>query len=668
MNIGIFLKNPLTNLHQILTDSKFDSYFITNQDLMNNIKKKNITKMCKNKYGNIGGPLLIRNKFNNNINIYHNETKNNNDIIKKIKFESKTPNKNINKDFINKYNNRNNNLMINQVILKKKLNIIKNNLDNHTYKTVKNYFIMNKNYSPLTKAYSVNNKRNINKSKSPIRCHTPNNLKNNIEATPIKINKMNEYNLNYKIFSYNKNGLIKNKHNNFELNNEINQNNNNNPLKKYDRIENYNKEIYQVELDNNNIIHIKTYSSGFYNFNIFNVNNKYKNKLNSIKINNNKLDNNNHKRPKLNRNNSKKNYIKFSTINVGNASTIPNEFNKHHPPNKFEELRYLPNTCDNKDITNYYYYIRSTVQCLLNVEQLKIFFLSIKEEKKYKKIPGKLSKLFLSIIDNLCENKLPLIQYDNNIRLICNIYSTFKNENSIKSLNKFFFETLHKELNKSKNINEHFNYCYGQGTDKNFKNFEKYFQKNFQSIISDIFYFKYQSKIKCFKCNKFMKNIKFEFLLSFPLDEISKSREKNKDYVTFSECLSYYQKTNYQINQCNNCKNNYTICSTENILLVGPKVVIIYLERGSEHKFDIKFDFNEKLNLNNFIEYKNVSYNYQLIGVVSYIQKNQYVAFCRSVKDSKWYKYDGPIAQESSFKEVKNEGIHYLLFYSLIKN
>ena len=96
---------------------------------------------------------------------------------------------------------------------------------------------------------------------------------------------------------------------------------------------------------------------------------------------------------------------------------------------------------------------------------------------------------------------------------------------------------MHKELNKSKNINEHFNYCYGQGTDKNFKNFEKYFQKNFQSIISDIFYFKYQSKIKCFKCNKFMKNIKFDFLLSFPLDEISKSREKNKDYVTFSECL-----------------------------------------------------------------------------------------------------------------------------------
>ena len=133
---------------------------------------------------------------------------------------------------------------------------------------------------------------------------------------------------------------------------------------------------------------------------------------------------------------------------------------------------------------------------MLNVEQLKIFFLSIKEEKKYKKIPGKLSKLFLSIIDNLCENKLPLIQYDNNIRLICNIYSTFKNENSIKSLNKFFIETLHKELNKSKNINEHFNYCYGQGTDKNFKNFEKYFQKNFQSIISDIFYFRYQSKIK----------------------------------------------------------------------------------------------------------------------------------------------------------------------------
>ena len=99
---------------------------------------------------------------------------------------------------------------------------------------------------------------------------------------------------------------------------------------------------------------------------------------------------------------------------------------------------------------------------------------------------------------------------------------------------------------------------------------------------------------------------------------------------------------------------------------MGPKVVIIYLDRGSEPKFDIKFDFNEKLNLTNFIEDKNISYNYQLIGVVTYIQKNQFIAFCKRKKDRKWYRCDGPNEQESSFEEVKNEGIHYLLFYSLI--
>ena len=164
-----------------------------------------------------------------------------------------------------------------------------------------------------------------------------------------------------------------------------------------------------------------------------------------------------------------------------------------------------------------------------------------------------------------------------------------------------------------------------------------------------------------------MKNIEFRFLLSFPLEEISRPREKNKDSVTISECLSYYQKTNYGNNQCKYCKNNY-LCSIQNSLLVGPKVVIIYLDRGSGHKCNIKFDFNEKLDLNNFIEYKNISYNYQLIGVVTCIQQNQFMAFCRGKKDCKWYKFYRWIKNDSSFEEAKKEGIHYLLFYSLIEN
>ena len=691
-NIGTFLKKPLAIFKQILINSKFNSYFISNQDLMNYNKNNNIIRSEKKKNELIKGKFLIPLDLNSikNFCTNHNEIKKNKNIMNNnIKLENKT----LNNDYINKNNNINNNLMmINQDTLKKKLIIIKKKSDNYEYKTVKNSFKKNMNDSMSIKSYSANKNLNINKLKSSRKCHTLNNLKNNSYSSIFEkkltyrknsrensLNKINKYNLNYKIFSNSKNETNKSIYNNFGLKNRKNNYSSGNSGKKSVAYGNYfmrknnlntsfqgndfhnNKiNLNKVKL-NNNIIFNNSSSSRFLNLGNFSINNN-KDKTKKIsfeKIKNNKL-NYSFQKSKLKRNNFKKNNtIKFSTLNTDNISNNTNGSNNPYVPNKLEKLKYLPNTSDTKDITSYYY-ISSTVQCLLNVEQLSNFFLLIKKEEKYKEIPGKLSKLFLSIIDNLCENKLN--QYYKNVNLIFKLYSSFKNKNGNKSLIEFFIGTLHKELNKVIYSNGEFNYFLGQSTDKNF---EEYFQKNFQSIILDIFYLKYQSRIKCLKCNFFTKNIKLQFLLSFPLGEISKSRERNKDSVTFSECLSYYNRAKYTSNRCNFCKNNY-LCEIKNLLLVGPKVVIIYLDRGSEPKFDIKFDFNEKLNLTNFIEDKNISYNYQLIGVVTYIQKNQFIAFCRRIKDRKWYRYDGPNEQESSFEEVKNEGIHYLLFYSLI--
>ena len=75
---------------------------------------------------------------------------------------------------------------------------------------------------------------------------------------------------------------------------------------------------------------------------------------------------------------------------------------------------------------------------------------------------------------------------------------------------------MHNELNQS---NQDFN----DFSSKNIENFQEYkniFQKYYKSIISQLFYFRYNIQIKCRKCNAFSNNIQLSYLLVFPLEEV----------------------------------------------------------------------------------------------------------------------------------------------------
>jgi len=190
-------------------------------------------------------------------------------------------------------------------------------------------------------------------------------------------------------------------------------------------------------------------------------NNEDKNKINSFKKNKDNILDITFKKLKFNKYNSQENNFEFSMTKVDNSRNNTNEPINPYFSNLIELLKNSPKTCDNKDIKSYYY-INPTVQCLINVEQLTNFFLSIKEEKINKKIPWKLSKLFYSIIDNLSKNKLN--RYNYTINSIYKSYPHNKNENDIKGLVEFFIGTLHKELNKVISNDEDFKYCHGQNT------------------------------------------------------------------------------------------------------------------------------------------------------------------------------------------------------------
>ena len=144
--------------------------------------------------------------------------------------------------------------------------------------------------------------------------------------------------------------------------------------------------------------------------------------------------------------------------------------------------------------------------------------------------------------------------------------------------------------------------------------------------------------------------------------------------VTITECFEYYQRPEYMTGQnqiyCNRCKQMANSVNSTS-LIVGPKILIINFNRGKGLQYDIKINFDEYIDINPFIYYKNTPCKYQLIGVVTHYGPSSmsahFIAFCKSFVDNYWYKYNDSMVSLSSIQEAKTAGVPYILFYSVIE-
>ena len=168
-----------------------------------------------------------------------------------------------------------------------------------------------------------------------------------------------------------------------------------------------------------------------------------------------------------------------------------------------------------------------------------------------------------------------------------------------------------------------------------------------------------------FNMQTYQNTIGYSNLLIINLNNIS--GERNIHDFTIEDFISSFELQETAIDRCSYCKTKRLSYSSIGFL-TGPKVLIISLEREKHLKLNIKLNFDENLDLNDFIYYKNMKYKYQLIGVVTKINNKNFIAFCKSYKDNNWYKYNDSIVTKSSFKEIRVSEIPYLLFYSLIEN
>ena len=253
--------------------------------------------------------------------------------------------------------------------------------------------------------------------------------------------------------------------------------------------------------------------------------------------------------------------------------------------------------------------MNSTLQCLAHVERLTKRLL-ISKLIPLNKSKFNLTNGYIEVLRNLWLK--PDIKYysPNNFKnLISEMNPLFAGiqANDSKDLILFLMETLHNELNKeNNNISIQSNLTNQYDYQITFNNFSKYFAQNYNSVISHLFYGMYNSTMQCFNCGMITNNIQCFNILIFPLEEVRKFKNYMQKIVNIYECFEYYQRDDYMMGQnqifCNYCKIMSNSINKSK-LIICPNVLVINLNRGKGLQFDVKLNFEEYLNIKNFIYY-----------------------------------------------------------------
>ena len=436
---------------------------------------------------------------------------------------------------------------------------------------------------------------------------------------------------------------------------------------------------FQNHYQNNNNIFPKSMP------NMNNINN-YQIPVNHNNFNNNHVNNN----PYINYNNN--NFMNYNKNFYNNNINSQNNFNNNISNNvrndqifkESEHLRGLVNiasTC----------YMNSTLQCFAHIKELFMYF---QKEKIIKLIDApenkdKLFTIFAQLISCLWfpYDTTPLYPYKFKERL-GQLNPLFQGAmpNDAKDLLTFMLMQLHDELNRPINNNNGMNQNMianinmQQNKKLMLEAFVPYFKNNYRSIISELFYGLTYNETQCQFCKRKLYNYQtFNFLI-FPLAQVLNYKMQKVNFqnnfnntVTLEECFEYNQ-TYQPLNDyyCNACGQNSTGMYA-NFISATPNIIIIILNRGIGLQYKVKIDFEENLDLKNYVEYKKDNSFYELLGVVTHYGESgasgHFMARCKSPFDNYWYLYNDAIVQKIEYFTKENflQGNPYILFYKKTK-
>ena len=352
------------------------------------------------------------------------------------------------------------------------------------------------------------------------------------------------------------------------------------------------------------------------------------------------------------------------------------------------------------------YFMNATIQCLSQTKELTNYFLNTKNQDKIinnnialkNKNYYQLSPVYLELLNKLWDKNGPQsISPKNFMNTIENMNPLFKKGKAgdSKDFIIYILEQLHKELkksaikknNSSKRLKQQLNQF---DKDSALNYFFDDFQKE-SSIISEIFFGFNETTNECTNCKKkyisegIKNQISYKYglfnCIIFPLEEIKKIKKNSyrtnnlnqNCIVSLDECFSYNQKNDYYTgNNKNYCKVCKKLCDTlyTSKIFYSPNILILILNRGKGNLYNIKLDFDENIDITQFVLKKDTPrILYNLYGVITQIGQSgpnaHFVASCRSSIDNKWYRFNDAIISPISNiqKDVIEFGTPYILFY-----
>ena len=349
-------------------------------------------------------------------------------------------------------------------------------------------------------------------------------------------------------------------------------------------------------------------------------------------------------------------------------------------------------------------FMNATLQCLSQTKNLSNYFLKkVNQDKIYQKQNQtnelQLCPIYLELIQNLWDKNNINKSFSPNkfMNVIEEMNPLFKKGQAgdSKDFIIFILEQLHRELKKPvSNIIANEEPLNQYDKINAFNNFLAEFSKEC-SILSDLFFGINETTNICLNCKNYYESKKLSYpicynygifnCLIFPLEEVKNMKNnllKNNNQininidnnrVTIYDCFYYNQKsdlfTGENKNYCNVCKKLWDSIYTSRIFS-APNILILILNRGKGNIFNVKLDFNEVIDITQFVIQKDKpQLIYSLYGVITHIGESgpnaHFMASCKSPVDNKWYRYNDAMVNpiNNIQKEIIDFGTPYILFY-----
>ena len=475
---------------------------------------------------------------------------------------------------------------------------------------------------------------------------------------------------NYNNMTYNKNNNSYGKNNHIYNNNTFNNaghnviannsNVNSTPSKN-------NK--YLRNIDNN--IDYDNYNQNYKNQNASSLNQSYLPNANTNPINNNSPQINNNINNYLNNNNNKDNQKSQNDNNQINPP-VPNPNYKYIFPKK--GLKNIGST----------YYMNATLQCLLHVCELIVYFLeeypkdknTLNDTNKNVKSRGDISEAFYKLVKGVCDTETyssynsynSAFSPDEFKRALGLHNSQFRQfeANYSKDLILYLLQTMHDELNYFGNKNKKMNFYPNQyDMVMAYNYFTTVYNSNNFSKISVLFYGTYKNSTICRICKNILYNFqKFEFI-SFAMYNYNKKKFDLYDGFRDNSKISLLTGDNkFFCGKCNKLQDAETTCK----IFEPPNKLLINIDYGKNKMYKpSSVNFDEVIDITEFVDFDyKLRIKYRIIGVCTDYgysgQTGHYIAFCKNTRENKWYEFNDSSCRECGKNSIYG-GSPYLLLY-----